>query len=205
MSGVAEASAIFGLVTGSIDVIKLAIEIYEAAKGGAPRRIEKVAEQLPSIRELLENARDTKNEHDDIWKTVELDVNACEKACKALKAIFDRAFPEESSGKMHRAWTASAVIFTGKRSEADDQLAAIYKSLAMLKGKLIITNALLLEKLKTAVETLGGDESGIDHSGSGDNVVNNRDGTFNYTKGDNNKIIGSIGTYHEPVQPRFGS
>jgi hypothetical protein len=205
MSGAGEASAIFGLVTGSIDVIKLAIEIYNAAKGGAPDRIKKVAEQLPSIRDLLENARDTKNEYDNIWKTVEVDVGTCEKACKALKTIFDKAFPEEGSGKMYRAWNASAMIFTGKRSEAEDHLGTIYKSLAILKGKLIITNTFLLEKLKSAVEELDGNESGISHSGSGDNVVNNRDGTIHITKGDHNQIIGSIGTYNEPALARSSS
>jgi hypothetical protein len=56
MSGVGEASAIFGLITGSIDAINLAIEIYKAADGNAPARIQRVADQLPSIHELLETS-----------------------------------------------------------------------------------------------------------------------------------------------------
>jgi hypothetical protein len=199
MSGVGEASAIFGLVMGSIDAIKLAIEIYKAADGNAPARIQKVADQLPSIQELLENARDTKDEHDGIWGTVAKEVDACEQACRALENIFDKAFPKEGASKVRRVWNATGVIFTGKRSEAEGHMAVIYKCLAVLKGKLIITNTKLLENLKTAVDELDGDGSGINHSGSGDNVVNQDTGTLNYTKGDNNKIIGSVGTYNEPA------
>ena len=206
MSGVGEASAIFGLITGSIDAIKLAIEIYKAADGNAPARIQKVADQLPSIQELLENARDTKDEHDGIWRTVAMEVGSCEKACRALENIFDKAFPKEGAGKVRRVWNATGVIFTGKRSEAEGHMAVIHKTLAVLKGKLIITNTRLLEDLKKAVDELDDDEGGINHWGSGDNNVNKGDGTFNITKGDNSKIIGSIGTYNEPapVKPPVG-
>jgi hypothetical protein len=65
MSVVGEASAIFGLITGSIDLLKLAFEISQAANGNAPKRIKKVAEQLPSIEQLLEDAQNTKGEHDE--------------------------------------------------------------------------------------------------------------------------------------------
>jgi hypothetical protein len=203
MSGVGEASAIFGLITGSIDAIKLAIEIYKAADGNAPARIQKVADQLPSIQELLENARDTKDEHDGIWRTVAKEVDACGRACQALEHIFDKAFPKEGAGKVRRVWNATGVIFTGKRSEAEGHMAVIHKTLAVLKGKLIITNTRLLEELKTAVDELNDDEGGIYHYGPGDNVVNKSTGTFNYTKGDNNKIIDHVGTYHEaaPTKP----
>lgn len=200
MTGVAEASAIYGLITGSIGLIKLTIDIYRVAEGRAPERIEKVAEQLPSIQQLLENARDTKSQNDGIWKTVEADVVACEKACNALKIIFDKAFPESGSGNVRRIWNAAAVIFTGKRSEAEGHIAVIYKTFATLNGKLIITNTVVLDQLRKAVDELDADvdERGMYHWGSGDNITNESHGTFNYQKGENSKIIGTIGTYNEP-------
>jgi hypothetical protein len=197
MSGVGEASTIFGLVTGSIDLLKLAYEISQAAHGNAPQRIKKVAEQLPSIEELLEDAQNTKGEHDEAWKAVATDVKTCETACRALKTIFDKACPKEGTSKGRRVWDAGAVIFTGKRTQAEEHLAKILNTLEVLKGKLIITNTRLLEDLKKAVDELDDKEGGINHWGSGDNNVIQRDGTS--YKGDNGKIIGSIGTYNEPA------
>jgi hypothetical protein len=197
MSGVGEASAIFGLVTGSIDLLKLAYEISQAAQGNAPQRIKKVAEQLPSIEELLEDAQNTKGEHDEAWKAVATDVRTCETACRALKTIFDKACPKEGTSKGRRVWDAGAVIVTGKRTQAEEHLAKILNTLAVFKTKLIITNTKLLEDLQKAVAELDRDEAGMHHYGSGDNISNH--GTYNSLKGDNGKIIGSIGTYNEPT------
>jgi hypothetical protein len=182
MSGVGEASTIFGLVTGSIDLLKLAYEISQAAHGNAPQRIKKVAEQLPSIEELLEDAQNTKGEHDEAWKAVATDVKTCETACRALKTIFDKACPKEGTSKGRRVWDAGAVILN---------------TLELFKAKLIITNTKLLEDLQKAVAGLDSDEAGMHHYGSGDNISNH--GTINSYKGDNGKIIGSIGTYNEPA------
>jgi hypothetical protein len=95
------------------------------------------------------------------------------------------------------------VIFTGKRTQAEEHLAKILNTLEVLKGKLIITNTRLLEDLKKAVDELDDKEGGINHWGSGDNNVIQRDGTFNITKGANSKIIDKVGTYHEaaPTKP----
>lgn len=197
MSGVGEASAIFGLVTGSIDLLKLAYEISQAANGNAPQRIKKVADQLPSIEELLEDAQNTKGEHDEAWKAVATDVKTCEAACRALKTIFDKACPKEGTSKGRRVWNAGAVIFTGKRTEAEEHLAVILKTLDVFKAKLIITNTKLLEDLKSAIDAFDREDGGMNHYGSGDGFWTSG-GTVNVPKGGTNQFISSIGTYTAP-------
>jgi hypothetical protein len=195
MSGVGEASAIFGLVTGSIDLIKTAIDICQAADGNAPKRIKGVADQLPSIEQLLENARDTKDKQNDVWKGVAEDVKRCEAACRALKDIFDQACPREGSSRGRRVWNASAVIFTGKRTKAEEHLAVILKTLGVFKAKLIITNTKLLEDLKSAIDAFDREDGGSNHYGSGDGFWTSG-GTVNVPKGGTNHFISSIGTYN---------
>ncbi|KAI7225144.1 hypothetical protein KC330_g9186 [Hortaea werneckii] len=194
MSAVGEASAIFGLVTGSIDLIKMAIEICQAADGNAPKRIKGVADQLPSIEQLLENARDTKDKQNNVWEGVAEDVKRCEAACRALNNIFDQACPREGSSRGRRVWNAGAVIVTGKRTKAEEHLAVIIKTLDVFKAKLIITNTKLLEDVKSAIDAFDREDGGMNHYGSGDGFWTSG-GTVNVPKGGTNQFISSIGTY----------
>jgi hypothetical protein len=201
MSVVGEASAIFGLVTGSIDLIKMAIDICQAADGNAPKRIKSVADQLPSIEQLLENARDTRDEQNDIWKGVAEDVKHCQAACRALKNIFDQACPREGSSRGRRVWNTSAVIITGKRTRAEEHLAVILKTLDVFKAKLIITNTKLLEDLKSAIAAFDCEDGRMNHFGIGDQFSISG-GTVNAPKGGSNQFIGSvgsIGTFNPPT------
>ncbi|KAI6805381.1 hypothetical protein KC332_g14886 [Hortaea werneckii] len=158
----------------------------------------KVAEQLPSIQDLLEDAQSTKGENDEVWKTTATEVRTCEAACKALRIIFDKACPKEDSSRGRRAWNASAVIFTGKRTEAEGHLAVILQTLDVFRAKLMITNTKLLEDLKKAVDDFEKDEGGITHYGSGD-IMSSGGGTFNLQKGDNTTFFANVGTYNAPA------
>lgn len=135
MSGVGEASAIFGLITGSIDAIKLAIKSYRAADQNASGWIQEVAYQLPYIQELLEKARDTKDEHDGIWRTVAKEVGSCEEACRALQNIFDKAFSEEDAGKKHYVWLQLNLI--SKKRQVKQHMEVIHNTLVVIQEKVI--------------------------------------------------------------------
>ncbi|KAI7014262.1 hypothetical protein KC366_g15851, partial [Hortaea werneckii] len=119
-------------------------------------------------------------------------VRTCEAACKALRIIFDKACPKEDSSRGRRAWNASAVIFTGKRTEAEGHLAVILQTLDVFRAKLMITNTKLLEDLKKAVDDFEKDEGGITHYGSGD-IMSSGGGTFNLQKGDNTTFFANVG------------
>jgi hypothetical protein len=150
MAGVGEASAILGLITGSIDLIKLSIEIYKAAQGKAPSGIRKVAKDLPSIVQLLEDA-DAKAQgapNDSIWKKVRPDLERCKEECAALKTLFENICPADATKPTQRVWKTVAAFAKGKTSEAKDHLAALHEILSVLGTHHVITNTRLLEEVK---------------------------------------------------------
>jgi hypothetical protein len=181
MSGVGEASAILGLITGSIDLIKLSIEIYKAAQGKAPSRIRAVARELPSIVKLLEDA-DVKAQgapSDSIWNQVKPDLERCRAECAALHTLFENICPANQSNPTQRIWKSTFAIVRGKRSEAEEHLGAIFKTLSVLGTHHVITNTRLLEEVKETLEEWEENDSGIVHRGTGHNNVNTGTGTYN--------------------------
>jgi hypothetical protein len=196
MAGVGETSAIFGLVTSSIDVVKVAIEICKAADGTTPKRIAKVASRLPSFLSLLENASTSKDKNDPVWRNVKSEVETCEAACKALKAIFDQACPPDGASRRQRMWITSKATLRGLAGDAEELEEEIYKSLEVLEGQVIITNSTLLQELKTSIDGSENGSDGIHYAGSGNQLVNRGDGTFNYQTGAGSNIIERVGTYN---------
>lgn len=213
MTGVAEAAAIYGLITGSIDLVKTAIDIYNGVqdKSGIDQRLRLVAEKLPSIEELLRDAQDTKGPKDHVWLDVKPDVERCRKECEALEALFERAFPKPDANKVQRFFKAAAVITSGKRSEAEKILKDIYENLNILSQHHIITNTALLGEISSTLEKMKEERiaSSINYTGTGDQMVANDSGTNNkYSMaGENAKMFhGEIGTYHEaPSQTAAGA
>ena len=203
MAGVGEASAIFGLITGSISLIKLSIEIYKAAQGKAPSRIRTVAKELPSIVQLLEDAEvNAKTAPDDsICNKVKPDLERCKEECVALHTLFEKACPTDDSNPAKRMWKSSVAIFTGKRSEAEEHLAAILKTLSVLETHHVITNTRLLEDVKETVEEWEESDLGIVHQGTGHNKVNTGNGTYNDMHAQDNGRNIQAGTYYEQAPP----
>jgi hypothetical protein len=200
MSGVGEASAMLGLITGSIDLIKLSIEIYKAAQGKAPSRIRAVARELPSIVKLLEDA-DVKAQgapSDSIWNQVKPDLERCRAECAALHTLFENICPANQSNPTQRIWKSTFAIVRGKRSEAEEHLAAIFKTLSVLGTHHVITNTRLLEEVKETLEEWEENDSGIVHRGTGHNNVNTGTGTYNNAQDNGRNYVYNIqaGTYH---------
>jgi hypothetical protein len=200
MAGVGEASAILGLITGSIDLIKLSIEIYKASQGKAPSRIRAVAKELPSIVKLLEdadaNAKGAPN--DSIWKKVKPDLERCKEECAALHTLFENICPTDESNPAQRLWKSTSAIVQRKRSGAEERLAAIFKILAVLETHHVITNTRLLEEVKETLEEWEEIDSGIVHRGTGHNNVNMGTGTYNNAQDNGRNYVYNIqaGTYH---------
>lgn len=199
MSGVGEASAIFALITGSIDLIKLSIEICKAAKGEAPSRIEAVAKQLPSIVQLLEesHAKTESAPHDSIWHKVKPDLDRCKDECAALHTLFENACPKSDSSPAQRVWKTSIAILRGKRTEAEEHLAAILKTLSVLTTHHVIKNTELLEDVKKTLAEWEETDLGIVHRGTGHNKVNTGSGTFYDMHAQDNARNIQAGTYNE--------
>lgn len=203
MTGVGEASAIFGLITGSIDLIKLSIEICKAAKGQAPSRIQAVADQLPSIVTLLDDAHENGKTAPDnsVWSKVKPDLERCKKECTDLHTLFENACPKVDSNPAQRAWKTSVAIFKGKRSQAEEHLAAILKALSVLKTHHVITNTKLLEEVKASLGELEENDAGNVHNGTGDIKTVTGNGVFNQAS-DNGRIIQTQGgAYTEQAAP----
>jgi hypothetical protein len=201
MAGVGEASAIFALITGSIDLIKLSIEIYRAAQGKTPSRIRAVAKELPSIVQLLEdadvNSRAAPN--DSIWNRVKPDLERCKQECAALHTLFEDACPTNGATPAQRVWRTSVAIVKGKRSEAEGHLAAILNTLSVLETHHVITNTRLLEDVKETLEEWEENDAGIVHRGTGHNNVVKDGGTYNEMRAEGNgrNIQTQGGTYNE--------
>jgi len=201
MAGLGEASAIFALITGSIDLIKLSIEIYKAAQGKAPSRIRAVARELPSIVQLLEDADVNAKAapHDSIWSKVKPDLERCKEGCAALHTLFENACPANASNPAQRAWKTSVAIVRCKRSEAEEHLAAILKTLSVLETHHVITNTRLLEEVKETLEEWEENDTGIVHNGTGNNNVVKDSATYNemHAEGNGRNIQTHGGTYNE--------
>jgi hypothetical protein len=199
MSGIAEASAIFGLITGSIELIKFSIEICKAAKGEAPSRIQAVADQLPSIVMLLDdahaNAKTAPN--NSVWSKVKPDLERCKQECTALHTLFEKACPKSDSSRTQRAWSTTVAIVKGKRTEAEEHMTVILKTLSVLKAHHIIKNTELLEDVKKTLAKLEENDSGIFQYGNGDNTVVKDDATYYENHADNHARIIQTSTYTE--------
>ncbi|KAK5697081.1 hypothetical protein LTR17_024022 [Elasticomyces elasticus] len=208
MSGVAEAATVYSLVTGTIEIIKTAIEIWEAVKDKdkLPRQLRVVAEKLPSIQQLLatsEQQYQLKRVPDAQWATAKQNVERCRTGCEDIRGIFDKAFPSNANA-VHRAWTGTVTVLSGRGKKAEELFREVYQELDMLGKYHIVTNTDILAQLKVAVEQLGGsDKTTYQHYGAGPLSVNASSGTqhVNTNSGSGNWFQGPVNnpTFHSVV------
>lgn len=204
-AGVPEAAAVFGLVTGSIGLVKLTYEIISSAKGRAPSWAEIMKEQLPNVQILLEDAQNTKQEHDPVWIQVRDSIARTESSCQALKKIIEEVCPDDETGRRQRVWIATKAVLRNKKKDARSNLMEIYQSLDVLKGHLIITNTKMLQDLKLALNNFQ-DDSGDEGSyhAARDQFINRSSGNMISHSGDYGKIfhVNNIGTFSDYGPPR---
>lgn len=206
-AGVPEAAAVFGLVTGSISLVKLTYEIVSSAKGRAPSWAEVMKAQLPNVQSLLEDAQNTKHEHDSVWKQEQVrdSVIKTESSCNALQKIIEEVCPDDETGRRQRVWIATKAVLRNKKRDAQSSLMQIYQGLDVLKGHLIITNTKMLEDLKLALDNLQ-DDSGDEGSyhAARDQYINRSSGNMITHSGNYGKSfhVNTIGTFNDQVTPR---
>ncbi|KAK5677283.1 hypothetical protein LTS10_010472 [Elasticomyces elasticus] len=199
MSGIGEAAAVYGLITGTIEIVKTAVEIYDAVKdkAGLPRRLRIVAEKLPSIEQLLvSTAQQEQALPASTWVVAKQNVERCRNSCEGIKDIFEKAFPPQAN-VTHRVWTGAEVILSSKGKKAEALLQEVYDELLVLKSHHIIANTELLAQVKEGVDEIRSEESGrYVHYGSGSLGVNIGSGTQNFNSGSgqqfNNPQIGTF-------------
>jgi hypothetical protein len=159
MSGIESAAGVWGLIADTISVIETSIKIYDAVrdKSGITKELRKVSEQLPSIKELLEDAKaqyDPKKLDAQKWVEAGADVKNCIEACKELQDVLDRAYPKAGAGLVGRVFKNLGNLVSQKGRTAEQLLKDIHGYLDLLHQRQIITNTKLLQEVKRAVDEL---------------------------------------------------
>jgi len=200
-TGIAEAATVYSLVTGTIELIKTAIEIYQAVrdKDKLPQKLHIVAERLPSIEQLLATSeQQSYTLPADTWVAVHQNVQRCYTCCEEMRDIFEKAFPQ-AANVMHRVWTGAVTILSGKGKRAEELLREVSHELEVLGQHHVVSNTELLAEIKASVDQLGvGDGSVYQHFGSGPLGVNPASGTqtINRNSGSGNWFQGPV---HSPT------
>jgi hypothetical protein len=204
MSGFGEVAAVFGFVAASVELVKVALEIYEAVEDPSkiPKKLRKVAEKLPAVRDLLETAQEQyDNELPDkkTWQEAEASLKRCHDGCEELKQLFDKALPQQDTLR-GRVWTGFKVAVTSKGKKAEDLLEEISQELEILVKRHILTDSALLADIKTSVEELCVRSDGrYQHHGSGaQNIIEGSRNNIYSQSGEGNRqvnVSGSGGYY----------
>lgn len=203
MAEVAAVAPIYGLITGSIAIIRLAIDIYSAVqdKSGIPQRLRKVSEKLQPLKELLTSAKDqydSKKLDQQVWDDAEDSFKRCEELCQELHDLLSKVYPEEDASEGKRLWKNTKLVLSNKSKTAEQLLKEIWEYLDVFAKKGIVTNITLLREIKEVVdELLSQSGNTYTHSGMGDLIHGDKIGGNKYQTGDNGmQNFGSIGTYH---------
>jgi hypothetical protein len=204
MTEVAAVAAVYGLITGSIAIVRLSIDIYNTVqdKSGIPQRLRKVSEQLQPLEGLLVSARDQYDSQkldQQIWDDTKDGFSRCKELCEELHDLLSKVYPKEDASESNRLWKNTKTVLSNKSKTAEQLLKEIWDYLDVFAKKGIITNTTLLREIKEVVDELFS-QSGNNfyYSGTGDQVAGNKIAGSQYTQGDNGRqIFGSIGTYHE--------
>jgi hypothetical protein len=162
MSGLEASAAVFGFIAGAIDITHKAIDIYRAVedKSGIPTTLRKVSEKLPSVEGILRNAeaqcKGVKFDRIDkcTLRDMQRDVEECKDLCQELHDLLLSAYPKAGSGKAGRLLKGTKTVLGKKGKTAEGLLQEIREYLALLAKRQIMSNAALLEDIKSLVEEL---------------------------------------------------
>ena len=204
MAEVAAVAPIYGLITGSIAIIRLAIDVYSAVqdKSGIPQRLRKVSEKLQPLKELLTSAKDqydSKKLDQQVWDDAEDSFKRCEELCQELHDLLSKVYPEEDASEGKRLWKNTKIVLSNKSKTAEQLLKEIWEYLDVFAKKGIVTNITLLREIKEVIdELLPQSGTTLNHSGIGDQIAGDKIAGNKYQTGDNGRqFFGSVGTYHE--------
>lgn len=199
MSGIETALGVYGLITGTITIIETSIQIYDAVKdkSGIPKKLRKVSETLPSLKEVLRGAEAQFGRNQPVeqaWIEVGKDVQRCNEACQELQDLLSKAYTEEEASRARRFVKAAATTLSGKGKTAEQLLKEIQGYLEVLLDRQILTNAALLEEIKATVDELLPRDGHVQNNVNGDNV--GRDKISYTSSGSGHMFTGNNGTFH---------
>lgn len=200
MSGLETAAAVYGLIGGTIDIIKTSLEIYEAVKdkSGIPEKLRKVSDKLPSLLEILKSAKAQYRAgklDQKVWVNAAADVERCKEACRDLQSLLQSAYPKADASKVGRFFKATGTVLSSRGKTAEQLLGDIYECLKLLVDRQILTQSTTLDDIKKTIDGLksqpgltqnnqngpniGGDQNNYNNSGSG-HMFTGAGGTFNF-------------------------
>jgi hypothetical protein len=199
MSGIETALGVYTLITGTITIVDVSIQIYNAVKdtSGITKELSTVSRKLPSIKELLEDAAAQYNAQklgEQEWLNAGADIKSCNEACQELQEVLESAYPQPDASKLDRVFKNLGNIVSRKGKTAEQLLKDIYSYLELLKQRRIITNARLLEDIKEAVDELFPKSGVTQNNVHGDNI--GRDKKTYTSSGSGHMFTGDNGTYN---------
>lgn len=149
----------YSLITGTIEIINISIEIYNAVKDkdGIPLKLRKVSDKLPSLVEILKGAEaqyKAGTPDASTWAKSRGDVERCKDACQQLQDTLKKALPESNAGAFRCFMKTAGTVLSGKGKTAEQLLADISGYLELLMDRQILTHTELLEGIKKTVDEL---------------------------------------------------
>jgi hypothetical protein len=155
-----EAGLIIGLISGIIQIINAAEQVYEAAKDakGQPTAFREVAARLPLVINILSLAKQKmENQPVDEESSVATEylVKSCEEKALQLKVTLEKCLPTDDAELGTRIWKGMQTVPRGNRVETLMQ--GILKDIVMLAGNygLRAATAEQVKELARAIEALG--------------------------------------------------
>jgi hypothetical protein len=195
MSGLETGAAIYGLIVGTIEIIKVSKEVYSAVKdkSGIPRALRATSDKLGPLLELLEGAKENEPA-EQVWVEVGKEVQRCNQACKELQELLLKAYPKEDAGSFRRFVKGTGTVVSGKGRTAEKLLKEIQECLDVLVDRQILTNADLLAKIKATIDELLPQSGYTQNNVHGDNI--NGDKKTYKSTGSSHMFTGDGGTYN---------
>jgi hypothetical protein len=210
MSGVGEAAALIGIITGIIGLLKTTAEVYEAAQsaGGIPHAFKIVFDRIPLVQVSLDEAQS--NLKSRVYDQATLDAVApvlqhCNENADSLQKIFADTLPSKDAPRTERY--KKILAMKAKSSKVKDLMKELLKSFDILANHQIFQDASMLKDIKEELEKLmnmsedDGDKVTNIHRGTGDINSNTSSGTLTKISGNQNTYHGT--TYVGATPPSF--
>jgi hypothetical protein len=211
MSG-AEAGLVIGLISGTLAIVGATKKVYDAAKDkeGLPTAFREVALRLPLVQNILSDAKalaEGGQLNDEVSKSMESILEACNLRIEKLKEIFEKVIPQEGSSSLDRYYKAVRAL--GKDGKVEILMRGIIEDLKLLSMRCGMATGDYIDKLREATDTLSTLEPSVPDYEFGEPTYTNNNlggGTQNNfnapvgksfsNTGPGTQFAGDIGTLH---------
>jgi hypothetical protein len=204
MSG-AEVGLVVGLISGTITIVETVRKVYDTAKDqqGLPATFREVAERLPLVHSILNNAEaHAKGGHinDEASESI---LKQCKNKVEKLEKIFQEVISEESGSRLHRYYKAVRAL--GKDSKIESLMNGILDDLKLLSIQYGVDARDQVERLMEAIKAISALEPSVpDDVFEETNYTNNNLGSgtqnnFNASGGTNYNNTGPGNQFNAPI------